>query len=271
MGARWGSEALCLAAERPIRYAAGRTVRLIAKLLILLSAALAAVPMSAAEDPTPLVVLIERNPWLMVIGADSPTFALYSDGLVVFRKADSSQYLSVRLDDDSQKDLIRKIAPGSVAELREFYAASQWSDQPTNELHVWSDGVRKTVSVYGSLRREETARAKSPKAFLDAFDVITRFSPDSSPWMPDQIEVLIWPSANSPEEPLPWPDGWPPFEKAKPMGAGGLHQVLLPASEFVRLEQLLKQLKPRKAVQFDGRKWAISYRLPFPGEDTWVR
>ena len=40
----------------------------------------------------PLVVLIETNPWLWVLGSDSPIFALYDDGLVIFTKKEGAFY-----------------------------------------------------------------------------------------------------------------------------------------------------------------------------------
>jgi hypothetical protein len=225
----------------------------------------------AEDHAPPFVVLVERNPWLMIIGSDSPTFALYADGLVIFRKSDSADYLSVRLDESERTDLVAQIAPGAIAGLSEAYAASEWTDQPTNELHVWATGAHKTVSVYGALRREPTARAKTPEPFLHAFDVITKFGPEASPWMPSQIEVLIWPYEHSPEEPLPWPDGWPGFEHARPRGTDGLHQLFLPAEEFGSLKRLLGELKPKQAVRFNDRKWSVSYRLGLPREDAWAR
>ena len=58
----------------------------------------------AANNPTPLIVLIERDPWLMVIGSDSPSFALYDDGTLIYLKTFESgkkEYFYVSLDNDS--------------------------------------------------------------------------------------------------------------------------------------------------------------------------
>ena len=109
----------------------------IAQLIILLLAALAAVPTSASEQPQPSVVLVERNPWLMVIGSDSPTFVLYSDGLVIFRNAESSAYLSAHLTEVQHRKLLARIAPESLLELGESYSASECS--PSGEVEHWGD------------------------------------------------------------------------------------------------------------------------------------
>ena len=34
----------------------------------------------------PIVVLIETDPWLMVIGSDVPTFSLYENGQIIYKK-----------------------------------------------------------------------------------------------------------------------------------------------------------------------------------------
>ena len=237
----------------------------------LLVCAFATACSGAATESQPSVVLVERNPWLMVIGSDSPSFALYSDGLVIFRDTESPEYRSTRLSEAKRKELLAEIAPDALLQLEESYTASEWTDQPTSELHVWVDGRHKAVSVYGALPREPGARAATPAAFLRAYDAIVRFSPEAPSWIPEEIEVLIWPYEYSPETPVPWPDGWPRFEAARPRGAERLHQVMLPAPELGRLQQLLKELKPKQAVELDKRKWAISYRFPLPREEQWTQ
>ncbi|WP_373395804.1 hypothetical protein V8V91_14650 [Algoriphagus halophilus] len=34
----------------------------------------------------PVVVLVETNPWLMVIGSDVPTIAIYESGNIVYKR-----------------------------------------------------------------------------------------------------------------------------------------------------------------------------------------
>jgi hypothetical protein len=44
----------------------------------------------------PLVLLTEYNPWAMAIGSDTPTFALYADGTVIYWQGDrtSGKYVT---------------------------------------------------------------------------------------------------------------------------------------------------------------------------------
>src|SRR5512138_2875285 len=85
------------------------------------------------------------------------------------------------------------IAPESIVGLREGYETVFKTDQPTNELYLWLRGKRKQVYVYGSLRDDQEALAGTPTAFLRAFNAIVNFTPEATPWLPDQIEILIWP------------------------------------------------------------------------------
>lgn len=55
----------------------------------------------------PLIVLVETDPWLMAIGSDSPRFALYDDGLVIYRH--EREYRSVRLADEERRALLASI------------------------------------------------------------------------------------------------------------------------------------------------------------------
>src|SRR4051812_15359197 len=83
-------------------------------LLTSLAATLAASPIPAGlttmtppPSPTPdnqplkpLVLLTVYNPWLMVIGSDEPTFALYDNGLVIYQRlgpADAPEFASAQL------------------------------------------------------------------------------------------------------------------------------------------------------------------------------
>ena len=61
-----------------------------------------------SDDLKPIIVLIERDPWLMVIGSDSPTFALYSDGtLIYFNKGKG--YFSIKLNKNKLQEYIPDI------------------------------------------------------------------------------------------------------------------------------------------------------------------
>jgi hypothetical protein len=229
-------------------------------------------PMSAYANDKPIVVLIERDPWLMVLGSDSPTVALYSDGEFIVKKTDGSGYVHSFLSIDARQTLLSKLELESLSRLENSYTVSEWTDQPTNELHLWVGGQYKSISVYGNIRAEAEARAKTPLPFIRAFDSLTASTPSTATlWLPPLIEVLIWPYEHSPEEPLAWPSEWPQFEQARPRGSHGLYQLLLPSEQYPRLIELLRTLKTKQAIRFADRKWTIAYRIPFPHESDWSK
>lgn len=52
-------------------------------LAALVTLLLPAAAFAQAPGARPLIVLLEANPWLMAIGSDSPSFALYDDGTAI--------------------------------------------------------------------------------------------------------------------------------------------------------------------------------------------
>lgn len=51
----------------------------------------------------PVVVLIETDPWLMVIGYDVPSFTIYENGQIIFRKIVNRRYKYFEIKNDTGK------------------------------------------------------------------------------------------------------------------------------------------------------------------------
>jgi hypothetical protein len=226
------------------------------------------------SGPAPIVVLIEQNPWLNVIGSDSPSFALYENGLVIFvvRRDDEEAYMSAVLNekelDEFQKELDLE---GGLWDLQDFYEASDSTDQPMNSIYVWLLGRHKRVSVYGSLGEMED-RQRTPKAFLDLFDELKAYTnATAQTWVPEKIEVMIWPYEYSPEEPLKWPAWWPDLNHSTTKRRGDSYSIYLAAEKTDEFSKLLAARREKQAVEISGKKWAVSYRVPFPSEELWMR
>lgn len=231
-------------------------------------------PAASAQGAEPRVVLL--------IGggragkADSPSFALYADRMVIFaarERSGSSPFLSTRLNEARHEALVSGIAPEALLKLREHYDAIRGTDPLYYEIHVWVDGRRKTVSVSGHLERYSGRppledRAGVPPEFLRAYDTMVNFSPPAKPWLPPSVEVFLHLHNELRGELQPWPQGWPWPRVYK----GNLHRAMLPASEFGRVQQLSERIAMKGGgVLVAGRSYAMGYRLPFPRENTWVR
>lgn len=227
----------------------------------------------ASPGADPVLLVYERNPWLMVIGSDSPIFGLYDNGLVIYesgKEATASRFLASSLAPEELQTLLNsldleKLFPKYDGQM---INATNDTDQPTIELYYFEGDAPRAVAAYGAARTDETVRERIPKPFLQVFDALTSFeAEDASPWLPEFIEVMFWPYEYAPEDSLPWPAEWPGLDDSRTIDRGdGSFSVYLPSSELERFLAFLKSRGQRQAVLVDGRKCAISFRIPFPGE-----
>ncbi len=233
---------------------------------------LAPVPQALGAPPQPLVLLYIRDPWRMVIGSDSPRFALYDDGLIIYasgEKEPEKAFLSKLLSSVELKELLTALdlerrltgLDGKTID------ASKATDQPRNRLCYWANGKLRAVEVYGSLHADKPEREQVPKPFLNIFDFLTQFRTNGAkPWLPPKIEVLIWPFDNSGEPPRPWPRGWPGLDdpatkKRRDRG----YSLFLDSKYFSDFVNMGRSMKSGQAVLIGNKKWVVSYRIPFPG------
>jgi hypothetical protein len=229
------------------------------------------------RQPKPSFVLVEYNPWAMVIGADSPTFALYDDGTVIYWKSvgRGGKYLSAKLTGQEVSELLKKINPQAIEVLNNHYEpAAGITDQPTYLMAAQRpDGSYKGVSIYGSLRSDGLfLRAKRvPQALIDAFQSVSAYdNSNARDWLPDFIEVMIWPYEYAPDENLAWPKEWPNLSDSKTVKRGDSYSLFIEKSHYGDLSTFLSKRREKQAVQIEGRKWAISIRFPFPNESVWI-
>jgi hypothetical protein len=232
---------------------------------------LSSVPQTSGKTAQPLVMLYVRDPERMVIGSDSPVFALYDNGLVIYasgEKRPEEAFLAKLLSSSELKGLLTTIdLETRLAGLDgKTIEASEKTDQPTNRLCYWVNGKLRAVSVYGPLRESAPERERVPKPFREVFDALTGFrAKGAKPWLPPLIEVLIWPFDNSQLTPEPWPKEWPglddPLTKKREM----VYSLFLESRHFSDFLNLGRSMRSGQAVLIGGKKWAVSYRIPFPG------
>jgi len=222
-------------------------------------------------DNWPRIMFFITSPWLEIIGSDSPSFALYENGLVILRaQTKEAPFLSVQLSPENTSQLLKHLWPDpDFFKLPDYIEADPWkTDQPTNAISLRSGNSFKAVRVYGNLQKNQSVRAAAPKSFVDLFDRITSYSHEqATPWQPDFVEILLWPFENSALIPVDWPSHWPGLLdfRTKRRGADS-YSVYLPSQHFQELKELLRSMKNGQSIRLGGKKWAISYRLPFPHE-----
>jgi len=220
----------------------------------------------------PLVMLTEFNPWAMVVGSDSPTFVLYENGTVIYLR--ESTYFSTKLNPSEVESFVSGLGPDTLTRLKDSYQLSQASDQRTNVLVVRTDSTNyKEISIYGSIRSLKTESGKTspniplPAELIHALRRALRYdNTKASAWMPEFIEVMIWPFDYAKGKVAAWPANWPELADKKTVKHKELYSLVVPESQYEQLKKFIAQLKPTQAVRIDGKKWAVSTRFPFPHE-----
>jgi len=246
-------------------------MRMLGAILLLASTAVVATPYARSRNQEdqlkPLILLYERDPWLMVVGSDSPTFALYENGKAIFLTPDR-RYVSINLGEKERDELIASLRLSQgFFELADHYETVLKTDQPTNILVVRYQERSKRVVVYGRIRSDPEARAKTPPAFLSVFDKLVSYqNSQAKPWLPERIEVLVWPFDNARGTPQPWPKGWPDLHDPATKKRQTVYSIYLDSRHFDDLKKLLSGLQQGQAMLMNGGMWAVSFRLPFPHE-----
>ncbi len=234
------------------------------------------VPPAALSHPVDqehcLVLFYRMDPWLMVVGSDSPVFALYDNGNAIFhpKKSKTGQlYDSVTLSSTEQKELLHLLS--GLAQVKDSYRLCESTDQPTSHLFLKIPPLEKSIQIYGNLESTKKAvidaKMRLPSNVVTAFERLSNFQHDrSSPWLPKFIEVMVWPFEYSKDTPVAWPSNWPDMNESHTKKRGDSYSIFLPSADLNKLQDLLKQRKPTTAVLINGKKWAVSYRFPFPDE-----
>ena len=219
--------------------------------------------------PMPLVVLRESNPWAGVIASDSPAFALYADGTVIYRT--EAGYKSVRLDGTAQAGLLRSLALADLSRAAGRYEASNATDQPDADLLLYAGDKPFYISVYGGMT-DASVRGQLPAAIVAAYDILRGFArPDARDWMPDRIEVMIGPYEYAPEPSIIWPKDWPGLDDPTTRKRHeDQYSLYLPATDLEALRKFLANRHERGAVLIGGKKWSVGLRLPFAHEELWM-
>lgn len=215
----------------------------------------------------PLIVLTERNPWAMVIGADVPTFAMYENGQIIYKKEENNQlkFYEVRLTSKELQEVIKSfLIPEGIYKLDNRISLSNSTDQPSNYLFLDID-LKKTITVYGNLDKQSKDRQKAPEQFLTVYDNIKNYINSSAKeWLPARIEVIFWDYKYAPKS-RPWPKEFPDLNSLSTMKSNSdSYSVFIDRKFFEPFKKFYLSMEEKQAVEINNRKMAISYRLPFP-------
>jgi len=228
------------------------------------------------KDPKPLFVVIEYNHWAMVVGADTPTFALYDDGTVIYWKKEGrgGKYVSAKLTNSEVSQILERVSPQAFVSLERRYEPARGLSHAPETLMVLQkkDGSYQEVYVFGSIKREEDGSNPRdiPNLLADIFQFMTTYdNAKATEWVPDNIEVMVWPYEYAPDKDLIWPKGWPGLDDSRTVKKDDLYSIYLDKAQLDELKLFLGKRRERQAVRISGKKWAVDARLPFPQEKIW--
>lgn len=246
--------------------------------LVASSGGLAAEARPPSDGPRPVAVLLIVDPWAMVVGADTPRFALYDDGRVIYVEQTSAReytHMEARLASQELADVkatLLDFARDPVPE--EIDVRPGWTDQPQSLFFLDIDGHTLVTSVYGLGARAgddrapvvgERGDATLPASIRDLHRYLMAFRvPGARKWVPDQLEVMLWDYSYAPDASIRWPATWPDLSHPTTLKRGSAYSIFLPGAEEQALRTFLASRKAKGAVEIDGKKWAASYRPVFP-------
>ncbi|MGA1981318.1 MAG: hypothetical protein ABSG84_02510 [Acidobacteriaceae bacterium] len=217
----------------------------------------------------PLILLTEYNPWAMAVGSDTPTFALYVDGTVIYWQGDrrAGKYVTANLPPSQVSILINTAHLDNVEHLTNCYSIFDGTDAPTNVLVVKTPQGYKSIEVYGSIRDMEGIPAdRLPTELQTAFKTLLAFRSDQAkPWQPPYFEVFIWPFTYA-KSAVTWPIDFPDLADRNTLKGKSGYNLFVPISKLNEYEGFVRKLKQTQAVLIDGKKWTTSTRFPFPHE-----
>lgn len=231
------------------------------------------------SDPSPtaapLIVLFERNPWLMSVGSDFPTVVVYEDGRALFVEGDGKKARAMigHLDPRASVRLRDEMVAGGFLEMAANTMCSRATDQTTVQILVRRGVSWRIASAYG-IGKDGACEGRAPKAFLEAYRRLQKLGPSGArPFDPEEIEVMIWGFEYARGEPIPWPSDVPaPPANVVPQEYGPYspksYDHVVSAKFRPRIEKLVRAMnstEPPRSMLLNGHKWAVVFRSLWPG------
>ena len=231
------------------------------------------------EGPEPLLVVIESNPWSMVLGADSPRVAIYANGDAIYVDGDrkGGGYRFKRLSPqelEAVRQQASKVFRGT--QLKHRYDMRGTTDQPVAEFYFHDAKGFVATDVVG-LECEsskpnpwERKVAPPPRELLDLNASLCSLNfPGSEKWSPTYAEVMMWDYHYAPGRSVPWPTAWPGLESSRTIRRGEDYSIFMDGAALPQLEAFVHGIPPKSAVSIDGKKMSVSIRIPLPSEPVW--
>jgi len=256
--------------------------------LILVCVSVHALDIDPFKGPKPIAVLIQTDPWLMVIGSDTPMVTIYENGQIVYLKREKEKppvLLSKQLTTNELAGVREKLTSfGDYSKLKRYYdLAPHVTDLPETKIYLSPDGGNLVTTVYGLMVTDTHLPAystfgadrkpdKLPALIKELHTYLTSLDfADAKPWEPSYVEAMIWGYDYAPDESIQWPKDWPGLDSPNTLKRRDAYSIFLPGKELPKLREFLKTQKEKGAVEIEKKKWAVSIRYTFPSEPVWFK
>jgi hypothetical protein len=240
------------------------------------------------KGPQPIAVLIQTDPWLMVIGSDTPMLTIYDDGQVIYlRRGEEGTplYVCKQLTQEELEGTKKELAAfGDFSAIKAYYnLAPNITDMPETKIYLSLNSKTMVTSVYGLMATKTQLPAYTvmpgiqtpatlPDSLRNLYDYLVRLKfVGAKPWQPTYIEVMVWGYSYAPDKSIHWPKEWPRLESPDTIKRGDAYSIFLPGADIAKLRSFLNTRKEKGAVEIGGKKWAVAYRYAFPSEPVWMR
>lgn len=236
-------------------------------------------PSTPVEDARPVLVLYETNSLTFYPLSESPAFALYDNGEIIFTRKDAQgfdiKYFHEKLEKEEFFDFIQKTDFDSILEESgEDKSFSTATDQPDNYVYRFSSKNVWFYHYYGSLRSPTSkSRKEAPKRLVQLFDHLTQYAPlrGLQEWKPDRYE-LIAQCNDAKGSAAPWPSSLPDLKSptTKKMDET-ISSLYLTQDQYQAFLVAQAKLKDGTNFRISGRSCMLVTRIPFPHENLWMR
>ncbi len=73
-----------------------------------------------------------------------------------------------------------------------------------------------------------------PAPMTAAYEKLVKFDyPGAKDWLPEEVEVMVWPYEYAPEASIIWPKDWPSFDSSHAVKRGEKSfSIFLPAADY---------------------------------------
>ena len=231
--------------------------------------------------PQPIAVLIQENPRVAVIGAETPRIAIYENGDVIYCRDSPKQkqpfYLKAKLSFGALSPVMEQLnAVTQMQDLKRFYSLTDVADRGRALFYLQVDGKMVVTSVYGltpaAASEADLHSGNNPglAAVIKLYQYLQTIEfTESEPWRPVYIEAMIWPDEDSSDAVIGWLKGWPDLDSPRARKRPHGWSIFLDGSMQDDLAHLLVKQGEKGAVEISGKKWSVAYRSTFPSEPVW--